>query len=171
MDSNNIPASEQEWQEWRAEYMKQVQDLIQQYGWFAQGVLAGEDRPEYEYTVGLTQTYRHPEFIIFGLHGETMHGILSILVHEIESGTRFTEGDRVSQVIEGYDLAICSVPGERYAEYVGVALDYNNGPEFELLQVVWPDRAGRFPWEDQYDAHLFEHQPLLCATPDSRPDQ
>ncbi len=156
--------NEREWQEWRAEYMKQVQDLIHQYGWFAQGVLAGESHPEYEYTIGLTQTYNHPEFIIFGLHGDTMHGILSILVREIESGARFIGGDRVSQVIEGYDLAICPVPGDRYDEYVGVALDYNNGPDFELLQVVWPDRAGHFPWEDNYDSRLHEQQPLLCTS-------
>ncbi len=37
---------------------------------------------------------------------------------------------------------------DRYGEFVLSALWFHDGNEFPLYQIVWPDRQGRFPWNE-----------------------
>lgn len=71
-------------------------------------------------------------------------------------------GQRVAEIIEGDDVRFRPVrERESYAEHVGCALWFYDGTWFPLLQLVWPDRQGRFPDEAGFDESFRKGQPLL----------
>lgn len=43
----------------------EIDEVVREYGWFAAAI--SDHKPPFLYTIGLMQTCRHPEFVIFGL--------------------------------------------------------------------------------------------------------
>jgi hypothetical protein len=61
------------------------------------------------------------------------------------------------------------VDSAHYREYVGYALWLYGGPDFPMVQCVWPLKSGHFPWDAGYDPAGATVQPLLARTePDGR---
>ena len=52
-----------------------------------------------------------------------------------------------------------------YSDYVGFALWYYRKRHFPLLQIVWPDNDGMYPWDANLPSTFREWQPLLGAAP------
>lgn len=124
---------------------------------------APEPHPLYDatfgYTVGLGRREpRHPELVLVGRwpHPE---GILAAAVALIEDGAAFAAGDETDEVLDGYPVRFAEVAASRRDELLGYARWAHGGRSFEALQLVLPDREGRWPWEDGYDACP---QPLLA---------
>jgi hypothetical protein len=121
-------------------------------------VPADDEGPGFAYSIGLTKTYGQPEVICFGLSAEVMHWMINELRDRMANGETFADGQRVTGLIEGYDCELRKVRVSRYREFLGYALWFYAGDEFEALQIVWPDKARRFPWDDGYSVPV-ELQP------------
>jgi hypothetical protein len=117
----------------------------------------------FAYTVGLWLTRRHPELVLVG-RWQHAHAILAAAVALVEEGAAFVAGDETDEVLEGYTVCFREVSAPRREELLTYASWANRRRRFEALQLVLPDRAGRWPWTDSYDAYP---QPLL-AEPDAR---
>ena len=78
-------------------------------------------------------------------------------------GQKFVAGDVCDDILADYKVCFVEVPLEAYRSYLGTAIwFYLKSPRpFPCLQIVWPDREGRFPWQTGYDADLKDLQPLL----------
>ena len=119
------------------------------------------DRPGFAYTVGLLETFRHPEIIIFGLSAESMHAILNNCGDMIRKGERFEADTTAAGVIAKYDVRFRAVTDPAsFAEYLGYGCRHYGEERFGLLQCVWPDKAGRFPGEADAAEFLASRQPL-----------
>ncbi len=146
---------------------------IHEHGWHCV-LVADESHPEhaernaalgphsiydaaFAYTVGLWLTQSHPELVLVG-RWQRAHGILASAVSLLEDGTRFAPGDETDAVLDGYPVRFCAVSEPRRDELLTYASWANNRRPFEALQLVLPDRQGRWPWEVGYDAYP---QPLL----------
>ncbi|MDG4795015.1 DUF4262 domain-containing protein [Micromonospora sp. WMMD1082] len=113
----------------------------------------------FAYTVGLT-AHGYPEFIVAGLDPGTSQALLNDLATRVfDRAERFTSGQRISDLLAGYDAVIVEgsatealLPGAVFARY--------GRNTVRLQQVVWPDQHGRFPWEPGYapERHV---QPIL----------
>uniref|UniRef100_UPI001891D687 DUF4262 domain-containing protein n=1 Tax=Catenulispora pinisilvae TaxID=2705253 RepID=UPI001891D687 len=57
-----------------------------------------------------------------------------------------------------------------YPAMFGAGLDYFQTPPWPMLQAVWPDRAGRFPWEEGADPEKRDQQPFLWLARDEHPE-
>jgi hypothetical protein len=55
---------------------------------------------------------------------------------------------------KGYDCELRKVQFARYSEFLGYALWFYDGEAFDALQIVWPDKACRYPWDDGYGAPI-----------------
>jgi hypothetical protein len=55
---------------------------------------------------------------------------------------------RVAGLIEGYDCELRKVQKSQYHDFFGYALWFYGGNEFDALQIVWPDKSHRFPWDE-----------------------
>lgn len=113
-------------------------------------VEADDEGPGFSYSIGLTTTYSQPELICFGLAQELTHWMINALRDRMAEGARFEDGQRVSGLIEGFDCVLRRMHRDRYGEYLGYALWFHDGTEFTTLQIVWPDKEHRFPWDDGY---------------------
>jgi hypothetical protein len=131
---------------------------IREYGWHAVMIQADEKSPGWGFTVGFFHSYRHPELVITGLKAEITHQFLRLFSVPIMAGKVYKPGDKVTD-IGSYPFLFVSVPTCFYRDYLGFAIWFYKPTEFPVLQVVWPDKAGRFPWEADYDTRC--RQPLL----------
>jgi hypothetical protein len=48
-----------------------------------------------------------------------------------------------------------------YRPFLGTAIWFNEGPSFATLQLIWPDKSERFPWQEGFDPSWAWAQPML----------
>jgi hypothetical protein len=111
---------------------------------------ADEDGPAFAYSIGLPATVGQPELICFGLRTEVMHRLLNDLHARMTKGERFSDGTRVSDLITGYDCVLKKVHKRWYSGFLGYARWFHEGDDFDALQLVWPDKQHRYPWDEDY---------------------
>ena len=146
---------------------------IREYGWHCM-LVADEHHPEhaalnaalgphpvydatFAYTVGVWGTFGHPELVLVG-RWQHAHSYLSTLVSMVREGYRFSAGDTTDELLEGYEVRFGSVSDERRLELLTWSDWANLREPFEALQLILPDRAGRWPEDPQYAGFP---QPLL----------
>jgi hypothetical protein len=62
---------------------------VRQHGWFAANI--SDHQPAFLYTIGLMETCRHPEFIVFGSDGDNAYALFSGLIRVIREGRSYAE--------------------------------------------------------------------------------
>jgi hypothetical protein len=130
-------------------YLQRLREVVLEHGWAVQAVLGGSGDPPFAYTVGLTRYDGHPELVMYGLHPDLAHGLLNDLGARIRGGARLREGQRISDLIASYDVTLVEVDSDDAGMTLANTLYATDRP-MPALMVVWPDPAGRFPWEDAY---------------------
>lgn len=140
---------------------QQVLDDIQQYGRHIVHVLGEDDLPPFSYSVGLFETYDHPEVIIIGLRRDLAHIILNNIGEDIKSGHSYPALKWSDDILENYNCLFVAVDKANYREYVGYDLWYYDGDDFPLLQCIYPSGKGIYPWEDAWPEELKPVQPVL----------
>lgn len=131
---------------------RRVVDDIAKLGWHGVSRFPGEAQIDHYYTVGLQQTYGHPEVLIVGLAGDVAHGMGHSAVEAIENGAALSDGQRSDAILEGYDVVYAAIDQTTADRWLPLATWYYEKRPWTALQLIWPDRAGRFPDQDGYDA-------------------
>ena len=171
------------------EQQRQIREGIALQGFALRHVLASESEPAFSYTVGLhTPGSTTPELLISGLKIETRvawlldlgfriqgppklsarqqmaraHGVpLRSLVFP-SGGEVFVPGKRYCNLAgAGLPTLFATVAPEHYDAHLGQAIVFHRTSAFPVLQVVWPDTCGSFPWEDLFEQRFQGRQRLL----------
>jgi hypothetical protein len=135
---------------------------VEQHGWSA--ISISDIDPPFIYTVGLMQTFDHPEAILFGLEPKVTHGILANLVSNIRTGKRYVDSGTYDGVLNGYSIGIRPVHESQHEQYLGYAMGFclrSGHLDLKAVQVYWPDRHGVFPFEPNCDLGVYSRQPRL----------
>ena len=105
----------------------------------------------FSYTVGLHHSHRHPELVITGgMSDGTAHEILWEVVNLIADGERFAPGDRSARVLRDHQVRFGPVT-ERWRKEILTFADWAaRRKPVEAVQVLLPDREGRYPGEEGY---------------------
>lgn len=146
------------------DFLQRQEQIIDTTGWAVTHVLPTADDPEttapFAYTVGLT-AHDYPELITAGLPPEVAHSLLNDLARRVyDKAERFTHGQRISDLIAGYDAII--IDGPPTDELLpGMAIKRYGRDQIRLQQLVWPDQQGRFPWDNRYNFDP-RTQPLIA---------
>jgi len=141
---------------WIDQYNAHITQTIRRHGLFIQyvggescskpGCHPTEDEPTFAYTVGLFGL-GHPELLIFGVTpGEAVTTFLE-LGDRVLGGEHLIPGRAVGLRASRYVIEEVPNPGE----IVFRANDfYQRAHQFSVpvLQLTYPDAAGRFPWDD-----------------------
>lgn len=99
------------------------------------------------YTIGLTE-HRHPELILFGLPPDISRSVLHAVAEEVIEGRRTcAAGQYADDVLEGHPVTFVAVtePGRHLP--LATRFYAGTGTATEALQIVWPDRYHRWPWQ------------------------
>ncbi|WP_395373397.1 DUF4262 domain-containing protein [Marinicella sp. W31] len=123
-----------------------TKETIEKHGWLSQFVFDEKgEKQNFAYTIGLEETFSHPEIMIFGLKKEIMHDIMGGLVAEIKAGQVF-QPDQITTNALGGDFEVMFKPlkEEHFTYYVGEAERYYKKP-FRVYVMFWPDRNNVLP--------------------------
>ena len=123
--------------------------------------VAAEAGGGWSYSIGLFHTHRHSELVIVGLPSSTAQVLLNALGARVKAGERFSSGVRDGQVLTRYPVQFVTVPESAYRDHFGFANWFYRGAAFPVLQVVWPDRSGAFPWDPSFDPSLVAVERVL----------
>ncbi|BAV08334.1 protein of unknown function [Filimonas lacunae] len=149
------------------EERQDILDNIEQYGCHLALLEPDNYLPGFAYSIGLFKRFAHPEIICFGLTTEVMSSVLNHACELIKKGETLVAGKLYPGFLDGYDVQFIEVDKSYYPDYVGYAgWFYDNSFDFPLLQLVWPDKASHFPWENDFNAEWKFIQPLLDRNTD-----
>jgi Domain of unknown function (DUF4262) len=134
---------------------------IQEYGWHAINIIEDDGCPPWTFTIGLYETWQHPELIVIGRSRATSHELLKTIADDIESNSppNLTNPDGYPWM--GMKCHFLEVNTRYYSDYVGFALWFYRKRHFPLYQIIWPDRDGLYPWDPNASRAFKEWQPIL----------
>jgi len=78
------------------------------FGWTVIMIEATEYLPSFAYSIGLWETFRHPEIICFGLEIGTLHSTINDVGNIIKSGSTIEVGRQYDDFFCQYQHSICS---------------------------------------------------------------
>lgn len=124
-------------------YDRQSLAVIDEHGWMIQGVFDNDGGPGFAYTVGLTPAGL-PELVMSGLDHNTMATLLNAAAKR-----SLSEEVKVGDLLDGIASVGLRVVGAPGAE-VNMARHLYGGSTVQALQLVWPDKAGAYPGDDDW---------------------
>lgn len=136
--------------------LQRVAADIEQFGWHVIQVNGGGTSLGFCFTIGLTETYGHPELLLYATGPEVggMATYLKPIVEQIAAGKRFVDGDKCPEAFKQHTGAFRQVLDRYKPAVVGTALNYYDEKPFDLLQLYWPDGQGHFPWQSDFNDGL-----------------
>lgn len=141
---------------------------VEKYGLSVILVEADEQAPKFAYSVGLCRSFNQPEVIVFGLDAELSGWIINELARRIRAGERCEIGKEYEGLLESYNCVFRDVPRDCYPDYFGYAMHFHQTADFPALQLVWPDKAGKWPWDIEFEPSWIWQQPLLEHWPEEK---
>ncbi|MFX8523776.1 DUF4262 domain-containing protein, partial [Acinetobacter baumannii] len=77
----------------------------------------------------------------------------------VREGQPGRPGGRYSGCIEGFEVEVVEVDHSFYKEYFGYNIWLYQGQQFEVVQIVYPNTSGVWPWEPAADEWFRKRQP------------
>lgn len=143
------------------DYENSVFENIEKYGWHCTSVGGGDGSPCFTYSVGLFDSFGHPELLVIGLSAELSHSMISAVARAAENKPPIELDKPCDNLLGDASCVFVTVPHDQYADWVISARWYYQGDDFPLYQIVWPAVGGPFPWEPTADEKLKSSQPVL----------
>ena len=138
-------------------------EALDRKGWIGMGVSPNvtdpSGTPPFAYTAGLERTWGHPELLVVGIPWPAAGQVLRGAVERVRDGESFEPGPRYGGLVAAGDAVFVPVShAHRIFTMTYAMWLYHGRDDFRALQLVWPDRAGRYPWDEDYDRVEFGEQ-------------
>ncbi|RWE77141.1 DUF4262 domain-containing protein [Mesorhizobium sp.] len=144
-----------------AEEAKALAD-IDEYGCHILYVLEEDENPPFAYSVGIEHNFGVPELAVIGLKPELSMTIINEYCRRVRGGERFRIGERASGFLGGgFDCQFGAVHPDHYPEYFGWDIWFYDGPDFRIMELIFPTTSGVWPWDAEADEWVRKRQPLL----------
>ncbi|TKR22511.1 DUF4262 domain-containing protein [Cellulomonas hominis] len=140
-------------------WLSHLLGMADEHGWALQWVGPGDGELQFCYTAGLYR-YDLPELIVFGPCQADAARLLNTLGARMRAGNRYVDGDsiddvwrhaRVMEVLDSREHLVMAHPLARATR------------PLPALQVIYPDRDGRWPWQP---GSRIANVPILGIVPD-----
>lgn len=89
------------------------------------------------------------------------HFVINEYNQRLREGEIFEAGKYYSGFLEGFDVFAEEVPLIAYDDYFGQCLKFYGGPNFKVLQLVYPTTSGVWPWSGEASEYFRNRQPIL----------
>jgi Domain of unknown function (DUF4262) len=137
---------------------------IEKYGCHIFHILEENDLPGFSYSIGIEQNTGHPEIIVTGLKQEFAHQIINDYNYRIRSGRKFIPGKKYNGFLKGFEVVFKKVEKKYYSEYFGYGRWYYKSDDFTILQLIYPNKSGLWPWDNNVDKEYLWFIPKLYAS-------
>jgi Domain of unknown function (DUF4262) len=146
---------------------RKILEDIEQFGCSVMHIAAESDLPPFAFSVGISRSTGAPEVIVLGLKQPMAHFVVNEYNRRIRIGEAVVPGQRYGGFVEGFDVLATSVHTSNYDEYLGYNLWLYHGPNFHVIQLVYPSTSGVWPWEKPEGDWFRSWQPLLSQPAES----
>ena len=140
-------------------------DDVAEFGWHCLSVGSDGTAPNFSYSVGWPESLQAPECIVFGLPAKLQHSMLWEIYRQVQAGLTLVDGERISNVLQGYDCIARKVHDSQIDGHLVLAQRYarhSGASDVSAFQIFWPGvNDGLFPWEADCHHEVRERQPLL----------
>lgn len=134
---------------------------VEQYGLHVMSVSDGGDDGGFSYSIGMWKTLGAPELLCLGLPAKSAHSIINHVADLVREGAKLQDGAEREDVLNGYPCRFRTLAPRHYREHMGYANWYYEGKPFPVLQLVYPDREGRWPGDEGTSDDFNRQQPIL----------
>jgi hypothetical protein len=141
---------------------------IEHYDWHVLKVMEDDEGPAFAFTVGLHHSFKHPEVLMIGLDLDSMHNILNNIGDDIKKGAKYQAGREYPEIVADYKCSFQKIDKRYYKDYLGTAMSFYNPESFPALQCIYPDKSGRYPWNNKCSKAFREQEPVLTIKPVER---
>ena len=151
-----------------SEYDKNLLKTLESVGWHNVHISEEGNTPAFAFSIGHFYKSNHPEVIVVGLKPEISQQLLNIVaIKVVGAKIRIEPYKKYTDMTEGLSLVFIPVSLDHYGKYLGYANWFygSMSKPYPALQMVWPDKAGIFPWEQNYDERFLQLQPVLGEMP------
>jgi len=144
---------------------QKIVDDVKRYGVHIMQVFGDEEFPEFSYTIGLYESYKHPEVIIIGLKNDLSKVLLNNVNYDIKNGKEYLPGQFYNGVLDDFPCYFGTASPTNQDFPTGFANWYYKDKDFPLLQCVCPTVKGKFPWDEDFPEDARFYFPLLIKPP------
>jgi len=143
------------------ELLTQTKTNIGKFGLQVIMVESTDYLPSFAYSIGVYETYKHPEIICFGLSNNLGHAIINDVAELIKNGEIIKTNKNYDNIFDNSRAEFLLVDKKNISDYFGAAINYYNNEDFPAFQLVWTDKNNKFPWEKDFEEKFIYQQPLL----------
>ena len=151
-----------------AKIRAQLESIIHRSGWAVQGVFPTEESPgpHFCYSIGLHDKGL-PELLVFGLPLNIGQALINDVARMLMARQQESQALPLGKnSLENWPTPFILLEAEAaLAEPYATGARRRSQGKASYLQVCWPDKAGRFPWQPGVNAGFLEAQPLLGQSP------
>jgi hypothetical protein len=101
---------------------------------------------------------------MFSLRHEIAHNVFWGVFRDAKAGQTLPIAVRTDQLFGNLPAFVFPVAKRHYPDHLGWSRWFYGGDDFPCLQIVWPDRAGLFPWEVGFDQAFAGNQTDLTES-------
>ena len=143
----------------------QIKEAIRKQGFFVCNFESDGYLPAFSYSIGLSETWAHPEILTMGLSPEMNAGNIVECAAKIKGGNTIATNIDNHDFLSGFPVQFINVLPEHFPFYFGFGLNYYGDQNFEAMQLVWPDKQSNWPWDDDFNKDACLLQKLLDRDP------
>ncbi|AJF08283.1 hypothetical protein GSUB_17560 (plasmid) [Geoalkalibacter subterraneus] len=144
---------------------KKIVSDIENVGWSVIGVFGDieKNEPPFSYSVGFSRMGK-PEIIVVGLPLEIAQSIINEIGQRFKKTGVFPVAGDIRDDLANLPCTFIALSEQAVKERLRAATALMD-PPVEALQLIWPDRQGKFPWDEGFDESMRAAQPLLGTPP------
>ena len=151
-------------------FEENILEHIREYGFSTNHVFDSEgENPDFTYSIGFQATLSCPDFIIFGLPKDLMHGMIWDIYHAVKSGKVPADDQVWPKLLDGDYLCVSKEvhPDNHFKDYFNSVIWYHKHTDrelsnFRVFQMVWPGVVDKkYPWDEGADEAVINAQPPL----------
>ena len=147
----------------RQEEQRRILADIQENGLHIACTPESSGAPGYSCSLGLSHSFDHPEVIVFGLAPDVAAELINALADEASDGRKFLPGTEAADLLQSYPVRFTAVDDQQREQFFGAATWLYAERDLEVVQLVYPDQKGRWPWDESAREGFRANQPLLSA--------
>jgi len=149
---------------------EKIEWMIETAGWALESIAADAEHdpptPAYAYSVGMMAAVGFPDVAIFGLTPVAANGLVTLVADACRGGTEIPLGVELVGLLDN-ELRCMFAPIQLgvWGPYFLTASSWYGGQDFEMVQLMYPDRNGFLPYEAGYEQRMRFAQPVIGSLP------
>jgi hypothetical protein len=142
------------------------EELISTYGWMVQTVFPTQEMPGpfFAYSIGLTDKGL-PEVLEVGLPGEVGGQLINDVAQMLLNEPQLVQQLPLKKTHPRWPAPFYLLAADTaLAKEYGAQAWYRSAERATFIQIVWPDKYGKWPWEEGCSRGVVEMQPVVAST-------